>query len=589
MNKAVLRRLLAEARPYYGRLAVAMLFGAIAGVAPLALLQLPDLLTHRVIFLPVERHGITTPGHIDWAELWLVCAIIFASQVIGNIAGYGQSYLTAWSGQRLIASMRARLFDRVNRMPLLEFDKWRPGEFISRFSSDLGLMTDAVSISLPQMVQVMVTFIAALVWMFRTDWLLALVLLSCAPFVSIVIGRFNKLVVASTKGAQERIADLSSNLTEVLNNERVVKAFRREDFERDRFAGANERFFGANMKVTQLNQTQAPVIATIVSLAIIVVIVMTVREIGLGRIKPEHAIAFFGAAALMINPMNRFSIFLGDFSRALVGAARVFEILDLPIERDDPPGAVGLQNIAGDVRFERVTFAYEPGAAPVLSDFSAEMLHGETVALVGPSGGGKSTIVNLVPRFYEPQRGRITVDGIDIAALRLGDLRDAIAIVPQETQLFNGSIAENIRYGRLSASDDELRAAAREANAEEFVTALPEGYGTIVGERGIRLSGGQRQRIAIARAILRNPRILILDEATSALDSHSEALIEDALDRILVGRTTLIIAHRLSTIRRASKILYIEAGRVREVGTHETLLAAGGPYATLHAAQFARS
>ena len=252
-----------------------------------------------------------------------------------------------------------------------------------------------------------------------------------------------------------------------------------------------------------------------------------------------------------------------------------------------PPGARALPRLLGDVRFEHVGFAYDAGR-PVLRDFTAEMLHGEVVALVGPSGAGKSTIVNLVPRFYEPQQGRITVDGVDIAGVRLADLRDAIAIVPQETQLFNGTIAENIRYGRLNASDDEIIGAAREANADEFVSRLPEGYATIVGERGIRLSGGQRQRIAIARAILRDPRILILDEATSALDSHSEALIEVALDRLLPGRTTLIIAHRLSTIRRASKILYIEAGSVRETGTHEALIAAGGAYATLHAAQFAR-
>ncbi|HEV2643728.1 MAG TPA: ATP-binding cassette domain-containing protein, partial [Candidatus Elarobacter sp.] len=225
---------------------------------------------------------------------------------------------------------------------------------------------------------------------------------------------------------------------------------------------------------------------------------------------------------------------------------------------------------------------------PVLENFTAEMLHGEVVALVGPSGAGKSTIVNLVPRFYEPQNGRITVDGVDIARVRLGDLRDAIAIVPQETQLFNGTIADNIRYGRLAAREDEIVAAAVEANADEFVRKLSDGYDTLVGERGIRLSGGQRQRIAIARAILRDPRILILDEATSALDSHSEALIEDALDRLLPGRTTLIIAHRLSTIRRATKILYIEGGRVRETGTHDDLIAAGGPYADLHAAQFAR-
>jgi subfamily B ATP-binding cassette protein MsbA len=563
-----------------------MLLGIIAGIAPTILLQLPGLLMTRVIDYQHTVAGVLVPTHVDWTALWLVCGGIFLSQVIGNLAGYGQSYLTAWSGQKMIATLRARLFDHVNRLPLAEFDRWRPGEFMSRFSNDLALMTDAVSISLPQMIQVTVTFIAAVVWMVRLDWLLALVLLACTPVVSLVIGRFNRLVVASTRSAQERIADLSSTLAEVLANERVVKAFRREDFERDRFALANDGFFGAQMKVTQLNQTQAPVIATIVSLAIIAIVVMVVREIGEGRIEPAQAIAFFGAMALTINPMNRFSIFLGDFSRAFVGATRVFAVLDLPVERDDPPGAVALRNVAGDIRFENVHFSYRMDGPPVLADFTAEMLHGETVALVGPSGAGKSTIVNLVPRFYDPQGGRITLDGVDIAGVRLDDLRGAIALVPQETQLFNGSIADNIRYGRLDARDDEVLLAAREANVDEFVRALPDGYGTVVGERGLRLSGGQRQRLAIARAILRDPRILILDEATSALDSHSEHLIEEALDRLLPGRTTLIIAHRLSTIRRATRILYIEAGRVRETGTHDALVASGGAYAVLHAAQF---
>ena len=565
-----------------------MLLGVIAGLAPLALLQLPAIVFTDVIHFEHKGWGgIVIPTVIVWSGLALVSLIIFFSQVVGNFAGYAQSYITAWCGQRLIAALRSRLFDRVNRMPMLDFDRWRPGEFIARFSSDLPLMTDAVSISLPQMVQVTVTFIAALVKMFMVDWLLALVLLTCAPFVSIVIGRFNKLVVAGTKRAQDRIADLSSNLTEVLHNERVVKAFRREDYERVRFEGANERLFGDYMKVTQLNQTQAPVIATVVSFAIILLVIMTVREVALGRIKPPEVLVFFGAAALMINPMNRFSIFLGDFARALVGAGRVFEILDLPIEREDPIDAVPLPEMRGDIRFENVRFAYNADAPPVLEGMSAEMLHGEVVALVGPSGSGKSTIVNLVPRFYDPQGGRITVDGIDIARLRLADLRGRIALVPQETQLFNGTIAENIRYGRLEATAAEIEAAAHEANAAEFIAKLAEGYDTLVGERGIRLSGGQRQRIAIARAILRDPRILILDEATSALDSHSEKLIEEALDKILVGRTTLIIAHRLSTIRRATKILYIEGGRVAEVGTHESLLARGGAYATLHATQFA--
>jgi subfamily B ATP-binding cassette protein MsbA len=580
----ILRRIYRESRPFLGRVVLALLLGIVAGIAPTILLQLPSLLMTKVIQYQHVAGGVTVPTHVDWNSLWLVCGAIFLSQAIGNLAGYGQSYLTAWSGQRMIASLRGRLFDHVNRMPLADFDRWRPGEFMSRFSNDLALMSDAVSISLPQMVQVTVTFIAALIWMISIDWLLAVVLLACTPVVSFVIGRFNRLVVIGTRSAQERIADLASNLAEVLTNERVVKAFRREDYERDRFRHANDAFFGAQMKVTQLNQTQSPVIATIVSLAIIAIVVMVVREIGAGRINPAQAIAFFGAMALTINPMNRFSIFLGDFSRALVGASRVFEILDLPLEHD-PPDALRLTRVMGDIRFEHVSFSYS-GGVTVLDDLCAEMLHGETVALVGPSGAGKSTIVNLVPRFYVPQAGRITLDGIDIASLKLDDLRGAIAIVPQETQLFNGTVADNIRYGRLDATDDDVRAAAKEANVEEFVAMLAEGYNTRVGERGLRLSGGQRQRLAIARAILRDPRILILDEATSALDSHSEALIEEALDRILPGRTTLIIAHRLSTIRRATKILYIEAGRVRETGTHDALIASGGPYATLHAVQF---
>jgi subfamily B ATP-binding cassette protein MsbA len=571
-----LRRLLREARPYYPRLVVGSLLGVLAGIMPLTLARVAGFLQSDVL--------VPKP---HWEIVALVVGLIVVSQIVGNLAAYGQAYLTAFSGQKMVQTFRGRMFERITRMPLREFDRWRPGELQARMTSDLGLMTDAISISLPQFVQVTVTFIGAMIYMLWIDWFLAVVLFIVAPVVAFIVGKFNKLIVGGTRRAQERVADLTSNLTEVLANERIVKAFRREPYEIDRFATANERYFSAYMKVTQFNQTQAPVLAAVVMLALCVIIALTAHEVSVGRLKPSTAWEFWTATGLLINPMNRFSIFFADFARAFVGAGRVFEILDLPIEADDPPDATPLPAIVGDVRFEHVTFAYDEDR-PVLRDFNAEMLHGEVVALVGPSGAGKSTIVNLVPRFYEPQSGRITVDGVDIARVKLGDLRNAIAIVPQETQLFNGTIADNIRYGSLTASDDEIVVAAKEANADEFVRRLSDGYETIVGERGIRLSGGQRQRIAIARAILRDPRILILDEATSALDSHSEALIEDALDRLLPGRTTLIIAHRLSTIRRATKILYIENGQVEETGTHDDLLAAGGPYANLHAAQFAR-
>ncbi|HMD01948.1 MAG TPA: ABC transporter ATP-binding protein, partial [Candidatus Baltobacteraceae bacterium] len=400
------------------------------------------------------------------------------------------------------------------------------------------------------------------------------------------VATFTRLISTSTKGAQERVADLSAGMAEVFQAERIVKAFGREGYETARFADLNENFFGAYMKLTQLGQTQTPVVAMIITVALLAVVAFSAREVISGRMNKEAVIGFWSAVVLAINPLNRFATYLGDLSKALVGATRVFEILDLPVERADRSDAITLDQIDGALHFEHVTFAYG-GHSPVIHDLDASIDAGEIVALVGPSGAGKTTIVNLVPRFYEPQDGRITLDGVDIGALTLHQLRGAIAIVPQEALLFSGTIADNIRYGRLDAGDAEIAAAAREANAEEFIDELPLRYETPVGERGIRLSGGQRQRISIARAVLRDPRILILDEATSALDSHSERLIEAALDRLLPGRTTLIIAHRLSTIRRAHKILYIEAGRVVEVGTHDALLARGGRYASLHAAQFA--
>ncbi|MBV9103930.1 MAG: ABC transporter ATP-binding protein [Candidatus Eremiobacteraeota bacterium] len=574
-RRAVLTRLLREARPYYPRLLLSLLLGVIAGAGPLSFPYAFQVVTLKVI-----------PQHDVRLLYWIIAALL-GINAISNAASYGQSYLTAWSGQRMIASLRIRLFDRVLHLPLGEFDRWRSGEFLARFTNDLALMTDAVSISVPQMFQTIITFVGALAVMFYTDWLLTLFLFLCAPVVNYAVATFTRLISGSTRRAQERIADLAANISEVLQAERIVKAFRREDFEVRRFTDSNENYFGAYMKVTQLGQTQTPVVAMIITIALLAIVAFSAREVIVGRMNQGQVVAFWGYVVLAINPMNRFATYIGDLSKGLVGAARVFQVLDLPVEREGGADAVRLRSIAGALRYEHVTFAYEPQAAPVLVDFVAEIGAGEVVALVGPSGAGKTTAVNLVPRFYEPQRGRVTLDDVDIASLTLAQLRSAIAIVPQEPLLFSGTVAENIRYGRLDASDAEIEAAAQKANAEEFILDLPLGYETPVGDRGIRLSGGQRQRISIARAVLRDPRILILDEATSALDSHSERLIEAALDLLLRGRTTLIIAHRLSTIRRATKILYVEAGRVIETGTHEELLAREGAYARLHAVQFA--
>ncbi|MDQ2872141.1 MAG: ABC transporter ATP-binding protein/permease [Candidatus Eremiobacteraeota bacterium] len=579
-RKSILRRLAREAKPYYPRLALAMLLGTLAGLSNLVAPWGFKVLVNEVLVSKVLAANVH--------ELYVVLAAIFGALMFGAVATYGQTYLTAWSGQHLIARMRVRLFDRVMHLPLVEFDKWRPGELISRFSTDLQLMTDAVSISVPQLVVNTVTFLSSFVLMFYIDWLLTLILIVLAPLVSLAVSRFQKLISGSTVGAQMRIADLNANLAEALGGERIIKSFNRESYETSRFSRRNDDYFGTYMKLTQFIQTQPLVLSVLMVSAIVFIIYLSVHEVIVAhRLNVGQIFEYWALLVNLINPMNRFAAFVGDIAKALVGAGRIYELLDLPVERADAPSARALKDVRGRLVFDHVHFSYGQGERAALEDVNAVIEAGEIVALVGPSGAGKTTIVNMVPRFYEPQSGRILLDGVDICDVRLSELRSAIGIVPQEAQLFRGSIADNIRYGRLDASDAEVRRAAREANAEEFVLGFPHGYETEVGERGARLSGGQRQRISIARAILRDPRILILDEATSALDSHSEALIESALDRLLPGRTTLIIAHRLSTIRRANSILYIESGRVLEVGTHDALLALGGAYALLHARQFA--
>jgi subfamily B ATP-binding cassette protein MsbA len=577
-RRSILHRLAGEARPYYPRIALAMGMGVLAGV-----LSIVPPLAFRII---INQVLVPARGHApDLDALYLALGLTAVALILANCAIYGQTYLTAWSGQHLVARLRVRLFERMLNLPLGEFDKWRPGELIARFATDLQIMIDAVSVSVPQLVVALATFISSFATMIYLDWLLTLSLVLVAPILSFAVSNFQRLITASTHRAQQRIADLTANLSEILHGQRVVKSFGREQFEVGRFRGRNEDFFGAYMKLTQFIQTQPLVISTIMVAAVVAIIWLSVREVLVGRLDTGKVFMYWGLLVNLMNPMNRVAAFFGDIGKAIVGAGRVFELLDLPVEVD-APGALALPAVRGRIQYEDVTFRYRATEPPALRQVNATIGEGEIVALVGPSGAGKTTLANLVPRFYEPQEGRLLLDGIDVAAVRLADLRAAIAIVPQDVQLFRTSILENIRYGRVGASDAEVRAAAAEANVDEYATALPEGYATEVGERGVRLSGGQRQRIAIARAVLRDPRILILDEATSALDSHSEAMIEEALDRLLPGRTTLIIAHRLSTIRRAHRVLFIEAGRVVEMGTHDELLAKGGSYARLHAAQF---
>ncbi|MGA7570359.1 MAG: ABC transporter ATP-binding protein [Candidatus Aquilonibacter sp.] len=580
MAQSTVARLAREGRPYYPRLLVAIGLGAVNSLLVLVPPWALGAIFNRVI-VPASTHT----GTPAIGALYFALGATYASQVLSNFATYGTNYITTLCGQRFVANLRQGLYDRLLRLPLESFDRWRPGELIARFNSDLQVMSDAVSVSLPQFIIAVLTFVSSFAAMIWIDWLLTLVLVVVAPLMSIAVSRFQKLITTSMTRSQSRIANLSSTLTEILQAQRIVKAFGREDFESKRFRHRNEDYFGAFMKLNQFVYMQPVVFTSILSLGVIAIVWLSAREVLLGHLNTGTVMTYWLLVVNLVNPMNRMAAFVGDLSKALVSTGRAYELLDLPMEEEagDP---APMPRVAGKIDFESVWFAYDATGAPALADVNATIGAGEIVALVGPSGAGKTTLVNMIPRFYRPQRGCVLIDGVDIAGVRLSDLRSQIAIVPQDSQLFRASVAENIRYGRLDATDEDVRRAAIEANADEFIHTLPDGYATEVGERGVRLSGGQRQRIAIARAIVRDPRILILDEATSALDRHSEALIESALDRLLPGRTTLIIAHRLSTIRRASTILYIEGGRVLEAGSHDVLLARGGAYAALHAAQF---
>ena len=572
-----LARLSREARPYIGRLAVAAALGTFAGV----LTTIPPWAFGQIISRVLEAK------HPDLGVLYRMLGLVALPLIAAQGATYAQTYATAWCGQNFIAMLRLQLVDRILRLPLPVFDRWRPGELISRFNADLQIVSDAVTISLPQLVVSVVTFVSSFAVMLWLDWLLTVVLVLVAPVISFAVSRFSRLITRSTTTTQMRIAEVIAALSEVLQGQRIVKAFGRESYEVDRFRERTEDYVTASLKMTQFVQTQPMVVSTIMILAVTVVIWLSAREVLVGRLNVGEVFNYYLLLVNLVNPLNRVAAFVGDINRAVVATGRIYEIVDLPTEPVAPAAALPPPSVRGRITFENVRFAYGDKESPALDGVSVDIAPGEIVALVGPSGSGKTTFINLVPRFYQPQSGSISIDGNPLETIPLAALRAAIAIVPQDPQLFRRSILENIRYGRLEADEAAVVAAAREANADEFIAELPDGYATEVGERGVRLSGGQRQRIAIARAILRDPRILILDEATSALDTHSETLIESALDRLLPGRTTLIVAHRLSTIRRADRILYFAHGRIAESGTHDELMALRGAYAALYEAQFA--
>lgn len=566
-------RLLAYIKPYKKRLAAAVVCIIMAAGANL---YLPWIIKDMIDDVLMSK---------DMLMLNLIAAGILVVMFTRGVFYYGQSYLVSYVGQRVIIDVRSVLFRKFQKMPLSYYDKQQTGTVMSYITNDVSAMQSAIVDNLIELVTESSILIGSLAMMIYLDWKLSLLTLMTIPLVGFAMKIFGRKLKRSSTVIQERAAEITSLLQESISAIRVVKSFVRETYEIRRFEEQNWKNFQAAMKNVKLTSLLTPTVEFLAAIAVTFIVWFGGYEVVNEVITAGELVAFLTYAVNLANPVKRLSRVYAAIQRAMAAADRVFAVMDLEEKITDVPGAKPLPPIKGQVEFKDITFSYKEGQ-PALQHISLKAEPGQMIALVGPSGSGKSTIANLIPRFYDVDSGTISIDGHDIRQVTADSLREQIGLVPQETMLFSTTVMENIRYGRLDATDEEVVKAARAANAEEFIKDLPEGYDTKLGERGLNLSGGQRQRLAIARAILKNPRVLILDEATSALDTESEKIVQDALDKLMVGRTSFVIAHRLSTIFNADQIFVVENGHLREHGTHEELLAAGGLYSNLYNIQF---
>ena len=570
-----LRRLFAYLAPYRLRLGIAV--AALVCSAALGLV-FPWIMQNLVDTVLSQR---------DLAQLNRITLFLLGTFLVRSIFMYFQYYALAYIGQRIVTDLRKSTYIQLNRLGLGFFAERRVGELVSRLASDVTQVRAVLTNSVAQVLTQSLTFAGSLVLMLVLNWRLTMFILVLAPLLVLSAWYFGRRLRRLSTQVQDQLAESNALAEEALSGVRVVKAFTREPFETGRYGEQVERTFSTMMRMTALRATFAPLLTFMIFAALAAILWFGGREVLAERLTAGSLVAFLIYGLNIASAMGSFANLYSQVQEALGASRRIFELLDEQPEIADAPGAVDLLPARGRITFEGVSFAYASAEAHVLKEINLEIQPGEVLALVGPSGAGKSTLFNLIPRFYDPLAGRVCVDGYDLRQVTVASLRSQIGLVPQETHLFSGSVRENLRYGRLEASDSELEDAARAANAAEFIERLPDGYDTLVGERGVKLSGGQRQRIAIARALLKDPRILILDEATSSLDSESEGLVQEALERLLRGRTTVIIAHRLSTVHMAHRIAVLDQGRLVELGNHAELLAKDGLYARLYHLQFA--
>ena len=560
-------------KPYKMRLAVAIVCMAMSGASNVVVPWLIKDVIDKVL------------ANKDIYTLNLIVIGILVLFLLRGFFYFGQKYLMSYVGQKIVNDIRETLYRHLQKLSLSYFDKHKTGNIMSNLTNDVTSLQTAIAGNLISFVEEAVILVGSLASMLKLYWKLTLLTLIIVPLVVFTINFFGSRLRKAGHNVQGKMADITSLLEEAISGIRIIRSFNREDFEIRRFMVQNDRNFWALMTTTKLTALLTPFIQFFAAIAVTGIIWYGGMSVIDGEMTAGALIAFLIYAINLANPVRRISEIYGDIQKSLASADRVFETIDTEPDVKEKPDAITLPQVKGEVEFKHVDFAYDE-EHPALIDFNLKVEPGEVVALVGPSGAGKSTVANLLPRFYDVTAGSLTIDGIDVRDVTFSSLRQQIGLVPQETMLFNATIRENILYGRLDATDEEIVAAAKAANAHNFIMDLPGGYEANIGDRGNSLSGGQRQRIAIARAILKNPRILILDEATSALDTESEKIVQAALDRLMQGRTAIVIAHRLSTVRNADNIVVIDHGRIVEEGTHDELLAKEGLYAHLYAVQF---